>query len=277
MVLNVKGLSISYILYVGMKYILEYKNAENHNLNNSLVIYDFGYIKGFLYEDTFTMYKILNKNDTQETIEEYYGIIPKNAFSIETYACEYKNGIYKIPDFDLSVTTFLKADSLPFEPPPPLPQTPPPLSQTPPPLSQTPPPLLQRPPPPLSSLLQTPPLSQRPSLVHQGLQQKKHAYKKRNNHANDKVHLNEVDRKGQPEDHLKQNLLIHQNAVIPQWTSLEQLMKGPLILTGQVHQKQQKQLKPHLPLLKKKPFVSSQLRPHQVKVESHVQNSTNLN
>jgi len=254
-----------------MKYILEYKNAENHNLNNTLFIYDFGYIKGFLYDDNFSMYKILNKTDTKEIIEEYNGIIPKNAFSIETYKCEYKNGNYKTPDFDFLVTAFLKADSLPFEPSPQalLPQAPSPQA------------LLPHPPSPQAllpqALLPQAPSPHPPSIAQKDLQQKKHAYKKRNNHGNGKVHLNEVDRKGQPEDHLKQNLLIHQNAVIPQWTSLEQLMKGPLILTGQVHQKQQKQLKPRLPLLKKKPFVSSQLRPHQVKVESHVQNSTNLN
>ena len=268
-----------------MKYILEYKKTENHNLNNRLFIYDFGNIKGFLYNDNFTMYQIINKNNELEIIDLYEGIIPKTVFSIEEYDCEYKSGIYKTPEFDVLVTPFFSAESLPFEssvqvllqPQQSFQQSP--QHQQPfqePPQPQQPQQPFQE--PSQLCLPQSQKSSQNPFQQdsHQALQQKKHAYRKKSSHGNDMVRSVKVNEKVQPEDLQKQTALAYQTFGTPQWTSLEQLMKAPLILHGQVHQKQQKQLKPHLHPLKKKPFVSSQVRPHQSKVESHVQSSMNL-
>ena len=43
-----------------MNYIIKYISSKNHNFNNKLFIYDFGNIKGFLYNDNFLMYKIIS-------------------------------------------------------------------------------------------------------------------------------------------------------------------------------------------------------------------------
>jgi len=84
-----------------MKYIIEYKASENSNLTSKLYLYDFGNIKGFLYNNEFVMYKIVNKVDTSEIVELYEGIIPKTVFSIEEYDCNYDSNTYKISNFDI--------------------------------------------------------------------------------------------------------------------------------------------------------------------------------
>lgn len=76
--------------------IIKYlQNNELINSDKTLTLYDFGDIKGFLYENEFKMFKILNRNDFEEICEEFYGNIPLHVFSIETYNCIYENNIYK--------------------------------------------------------------------------------------------------------------------------------------------------------------------------------------
>lgn len=67
-----------------MIYIIEYIFNEI-NVDYELIIYDFGYIKGFLSANEFTMYKIIDKEDTKEICELYEGPIPMNVISIESY------------------------------------------------------------------------------------------------------------------------------------------------------------------------------------------------
>ena len=84
-----------------MTYIIDYILEENVLKNISkLTIYDFGNIKGFLINDEFKMYKILNREDTKEVCELYDEPIPLNVFSIETYDCEN----FKTPHFTISFT-----------------------------------------------------------------------------------------------------------------------------------------------------------------------------
>ena len=61
-------------------YIFEEKPSEY-----DLIIYDFGHIKGFLFNNEFTMYKIIQKEDTKEICELYNESIPMNVISIEVY------------------------------------------------------------------------------------------------------------------------------------------------------------------------------------------------
>ena len=57
--------------------IIKYlQNNELINSDKTLTLYDFGDIKGFLYENEFKMFKILNRNDYEEICEEFYGNIP---------------------------------------------------------------------------------------------------------------------------------------------------------------------------------------------------------
>ena len=186
-----------------MKYIIKYTNTKNHNLNNKLFIYDFGNIKGFLYNDNFIMYKIIERCETEEKVELYNEIVPKIAFSVEEYDCKLENDTYKLQDFDIVVKSFLSAHSEPFQP--------------------------QQ-----EKNFQQPPLPPR---------QKKSDYKKKNNLIKNEVYLNEASMKEQQEVRQKQQALMYPNVVKPQWTSLNQLMKGPLSLIDQELQKQQKQLK----------------------------------
>lgn len=66
--------------------------------SSDLIIYDFGSIKGFLFNNNFIMYKIINKENTKEICELYDGPIPLKAISIEKYKCYFNNG-YKTPHF----------------------------------------------------------------------------------------------------------------------------------------------------------------------------------
>lgn len=115
-----------------MKYIIEYKYCENKvDSTYKLVLYDFGYVKGFLYNNEFTMYKIISKNNINECVEVYDNTIPKVAFSIEIYDCIYENNIYITPQYTISITPLLVQEPL-LELLPPLAQiqAPPPLRQT---------------------------------------------------------------------------------------------------------------------------------------------------
>ena len=197
-----------------MKYTIKYTSTKNHNLNNKLFIYDFGNIKGFLYNHNFIMYKIIERYEMEEKVELYDEIVPKIAFSVEEYNCELENNTYKLQDFDIIINSFLNVESVPFQP-----QALPPL------------PLLPLP-------------------------QKKSDYKKKDNLIKNEAYLNEANMKEQQEVHQKQQLLMYPNVGKPQWTSLNQLMKGPLSLIGQESQIQQKQLKQRSHLLTPKKSFS---------------------
>ena len=68
-----------------MKYLIIYNENNKDNKDNDLTIYDFGNIKGFLSDNNFTMYKIIERNDSGELCELFNGNIPFHVFSIETY------------------------------------------------------------------------------------------------------------------------------------------------------------------------------------------------
>ena len=229
-----------------MKYIIEYNKCENTNLNHKLHIYDFGHVKGFLYNNEFVMYKIIKREDNLETVELYEETIPKITFSVEEYDCEYSNGIYKIDRFDILVTPSLKAEAQSFEPQQYLLPSQPLLAPLPPPQQQVP-------------------------------HQKKHAYKSRNNQGKNDAPSSRAHVRVQPVAPQKQFSLDYSSAVKPQWTSLDQLMRQPLALVGQVHHLQQKPLKQNLPPLTPKKSSSSPLRPHQALNGKHVQNSKHPN
>jgi len=196
-----------------MKYTIKYTSTKNHNLNNKLFIYDFGNIKGFLYNDNFIMYKIIERYEMEEKVELYDEIVPKIAFSVEEYNCELENNTYKLQDFDIIINSFLNVESVPFQP------------------------------------------QALPLLPLLPLHQKKSDYKKKDNLIKNEAYLNEANMKEQQEVHQKQQLLMYPNVGKPQWTSLNQLMKGPLSLIGQESQIQQKQLKQRShPLTPKKSF-----------------------
>lgn len=88
-----------------MAYIINYIIEKNDIKNSSkLTIYDFGYIKGFLQNDEFIMYKIIKKEDTKEICELYNRPIPLNVISIETYDCDN----YKTPNFTIMLQPYLQ-------------------------------------------------------------------------------------------------------------------------------------------------------------------------
>lgn len=64
-------------------------SSKSISSSNSLYIYDFGYIKGFLINDDFKLYKISKKelrdNILYEECEEHDTNIPLNTLSIEKY------------------------------------------------------------------------------------------------------------------------------------------------------------------------------------------------
>ena len=70
--------------------------------NSELTIYDFGSIKGFLFNNNFIMYKIINKENKIDICEPYNGPIPLKTISIETYNCIFDNG-YKTPEFTIII------------------------------------------------------------------------------------------------------------------------------------------------------------------------------
>ena len=64
-------------------------SSKTISSSNSLYIYDFGYIKGFLINDDFKLYKIIKKelrdNILYEECEEHDTNIPLNTLSIDKY------------------------------------------------------------------------------------------------------------------------------------------------------------------------------------------------
>jgi hypothetical protein len=93
------------------------QNNENIISDKILTLYDFGDIKGFLYENEFRMFKILKRNDFEEICEEFYGNIPLHVFSIETYNCIYENNIYKTNNLFIELKQPLQSlDQQPSQP-----------------------------------------------------------------------------------------------------------------------------------------------------------------
>ena len=64
-------------------------SSKTISSSNSLYIYDFGYMKGFLINDDFKLYKIIKKelrdNILYEECEEHDTNIPLNTLSIDKY------------------------------------------------------------------------------------------------------------------------------------------------------------------------------------------------
>lgn len=223
-----------------MKYIIEYNSKSNldFNPNNKLFIYDFGHIKGFLYDNEFIMYKIIRKYDSKEIVELYEQNIPKISFSVEEYDCYYANNTYSTENFHISVKPFLKAESLPFEPSPqPLPSP--------------------------------QPQHQKKHDYKKRNSQVKNEQKSKNEGRSTAI--------TQQVGHQTQFSLDYSTAVKPQWTSLDQLMKVPLPLVAREHQKQQMPPRQNSHLLMPKRSSSSQVRPHQELTGKRVQNSKHPN
>ena len=87
-----------------MKYSITYlPNHNNIDSNDNLIIYDFGHIKGFLFNNIFTMYNIIEKNNNEEICEIYYGNIPLHVFAIESYNCIFENNNYTINNFTIEI------------------------------------------------------------------------------------------------------------------------------------------------------------------------------
>ena len=87
-----------------MKYLIKYNFNKNLIKNDfDLYIYDFGYLKGFLYNNIFNLYKIIKKNKESEYVEDYEGYIPKDVISIEKYKCNYDNNTYITESFTIII------------------------------------------------------------------------------------------------------------------------------------------------------------------------------
>ena len=100
-----------------MNYEIKFYSVVNtFESNHSLYIYDFGNIKGFLYDNEFKLFKILNKDFKENMYTEYcilYEQIPLKAISIEKYKCKYENNVYITPNYTISIIPFF----LPAPPP----------------------------------------------------------------------------------------------------------------------------------------------------------------
>lgn len=91
-----------------IKYHLTNTNVES---NNHLYIYDFGSIKGFLYENEFKLFKILNKDFKENIYTENCILteqIPFKAISIEKYSCKYENSRYLTPNFTITLNPYFQ-------------------------------------------------------------------------------------------------------------------------------------------------------------------------
>ena len=67
-----------------MKFKIFY-DFKNNSLENTkeLFIYDFGNIKVFVFDNTIDVYKILDKKDNFEIVEDYDGYLPLDLISLE--------------------------------------------------------------------------------------------------------------------------------------------------------------------------------------------------
>ena len=235
-----------------MKYVITYSKRTEPIQDNSrkLYIYDFGHIRGFLYDSTFTMYRLLKRDDTNEYVELYDGVIPKNALSIEEYDCYYSGESYSIQDYDIIIKPSLQASLSAKEF---YPQQHRQHQQT-----------FRAPflsPLPVSSLL---PRQKRPSCI------------KRNNPEEKRVekNLEEVSVKKQPVSQYQPLVSdYHTPLQSPSWMSLDQLMRASSLSSGPKLHLQQVQEKQYSQPLKRKKHSSSQVRQHRVRAEKEPQNS----
>jgi hypothetical protein len=232
-----------------MKYVITYsKRSEPIDSENSrkLFIYDFGHIRGFLYDSTFTMYRMLERDDTNEYVEMYDGVIPKTAFSIEEYDCNFKESSYSIQDYDIIIKHSLQASLSAKE------FYPQQQRQT-----------FRAPflsPLPVSLL---PPPQKRPSCIKRSSPVEKRVEK----------NLEEVSVKKQPVSHYQPLLSdYHTPLQSSSWTSLDQLLRSSSPSSGPKLHLQHLEVKQYSRPLKQKKHSSSQVRTRQVKVEKEPQN-----
>jgi hypothetical protein len=107
-----------------MKFKIFY-DFKNNSLENTkeLFIYDFGSIKVFVFDNSVDVYKILDKKDNFEIVEDYDGYLPLDLISLEKYQCTFNNKIYTTETFSINVQAYLDSQATIFEPaiiPPPL-------------------------------------------------------------------------------------------------------------------------------------------------------------
>lgn len=226
-----------------MNYELNYYFKDNNFQSNEyLYIYDFGHVKGFLYNNEFKLFKILNK-DYKENLYKEKCIseeqIPLKALSIEKYNCIFENNMYKTPNFIIEVCSYFKppqpsysshSQTLSFQP-----SLPSPL-----------PPSL---PLPLPASLPSP-LPPRKPLVHQPFQPLyKKPIHKRINLIKNEAHPSQVNEKTLQAPVFQQVLpSLPKN----QWLSLEQIMKHSLPSVHQQPSSQQIQVNQSSQILKQK-------------------------
>jgi hypothetical protein len=100
-----------------MKYKITYDfNSNSLKDPNDLYIYDFGYIKVFIYNSDINVYRIIEKKEYYEIIEEFDGILPLDLISLEKYKCDYKNNNYITENFTIVFNNYLDTKAPIFEP-----------------------------------------------------------------------------------------------------------------------------------------------------------------
>ena len=100
-----------------MKYKITYDfNSNSLEDPNDLYIYDFGYIKVFIYNSNINVYRIIEKKEYYEIIEEFDGSLPLDLISVEKYKCNYKNSTYITEKFTILFNNFLDRKAPIFEP-----------------------------------------------------------------------------------------------------------------------------------------------------------------
>jgi hypothetical protein len=220
-----------------MNYEIKFYSVVNtFESDHSLYIYDFGNVKGYLYDNEFKLFKILNKDFKENMYTEYcilYEQIPLKAISIEKYKCKYENNVYITPNYTISITPF-------FLPAPPLPQGQPQPQQHQP---QAQPPLVAQP-------------------LH-----KKPIYMKKEMRKNE-TFPSRVSEKTPRELTFQQPL---QQLPKHQWMSLERIMKHSSLLAPQQPSSQQTQVNQSSLALKQKSY--QHLRQPRNKVQKAFQDS----
>ena len=215
-----------------MNYEIIYYFKDNKiDSDNYLYLYDFGNIKGFLYDNEFKLFKILKKDSKENIFTEYCVSceqIPLKALSIEKYNCKYENNLYKTQHFTIEVSSYFKP-SQPLLYQPSLPQ-----------------PLVYQPSVPQPSVPQ-------PSLPQPSVPQPLHKKQinKRTNLIKNVEHPSPVSEK------IQQAQLFQQSQIqLPknQWMSLEQIMKHSLPAVLQAPSLQQIQVNQSSQILKKKSY-----------------------
>lgn len=97
------------------KIIYDFKNNSLEN-TKELFIYDFGSIKVFVFDNSIDVYKILDKKDNFEIVEDYDGYLPLDLISLEKYQCNFNNKIYTTESFSINVQPYLDFQATTFQP-----------------------------------------------------------------------------------------------------------------------------------------------------------------